>query len=239
MKRTLLIVLAAAALGSGFSSCKKSSNSYNNGTTTGQPAMDVILATANTSYPLTPANPGTSAGLQWTSAFANPDVIVFQATQNNVQVQLKSTNSQQIDLMSSLAVSFGNFVLPAGYYDKTSLKIDLDKNGTSPSMELNGQFTNGATSVPVTIDVTNSVELQTDQDSVTVTNDSTYDAITTIDLSSITAGITATMLLNAQLTNGTIMISQTSNHGLYEMVLDNLVHHAAHCWFHHHDHDGH
>ena len=238
MKRSLLLMLVVASIGSVFSSCKKNSTSYNTNPTPGQPQMDYLLQTTNPVYSVTPASPGTAAGLQWTSGFANPDMVVFQATQNNVQLQLKSTNTQQIDLMSSLAVDFGTFVLPAGFYDKTSLKMDLDKNGASPSFELNGQFTNGATSVPVMLEINDPVVIQTDQDSVTISNDSSYDAVTTLDLSTVTSGITASMLLNAQLTNGTIVISDMSNRKLYDMVLDDLDQHPWHCWFHHHGHGG-
>ncbi len=140
--------------------------------------------------------------------------------------------------MSSLAVDFGSFVLPAGFYDKTSLKMDLDRNGNSPSLELNGQFTDGATSVPVMLEINDPMVIETDQDSVTISNDSSYDAITTLDLSTMTAGITASMLLDAQLTNGTIVISEMSNRKLYDMVLNDLVQHPWHCWFHHHGHGG-
>ncbi len=237
MKRSLLLMLVVASIGSVFSSCKKNSTSYNTNPATGT-QMDYQLVATNLSYSVTPATPGLTCSLVWTSGFANPDVVVFQATQKNLQVQLKSTNTQQIDVMSSLAVDFGTFALPAGFYDKTSLKMDLDRNGASPSFELNGQFTNGATSVPVMLEINDPVVIQTDQDSVTISNDSSYDAVTTLDLSTVTSGITASMLLNAQLTNGTIVISDMSNRKLYDMVLDDLNQHPWHCWFHHHGHGG-
>ena len=86
------------------------------------------------------------------------------------------------------------------------------------------------------LQVNRSVELQTDEDSVTITTDSSYIAVTTIDLSTVTSGITATMLLNAKLTNGTIVISDESNQNLYGMVIDNLEQHHHHCYFEHHHH---
>ena len=162
--------------------------------------------------------------------------MIFEAQQNDVQVQFRSTNTQQIDLMAPLAASFGGFALPAGFYNKIELKIDLDRNSTTPAMQLNGQFTNGTLSIPLMLQVNRSVELQTDEDSVTITTDSSYIAVTTIDLSTVTSGITATMLLNAKLTNGTIVISDESNQNLYGMVIDNLEQHHHHCYFEHHHH---
>ena len=231
MKRSLL--LTTVTLGLLFTACKKSST-YT--TSTGQPEVSYQLATQNTSYPITAPASGQTSGIQWTSGFANPDAVIFEAQQNDVQVQFRSTNTQQIDLMAPLAASFGGFALPAGFYNKIELKIDLDRNSTTPAMQLNGQFTNGTLSIPLMLQVNRSVELQTDEDSVTITTDSSYIAVTTIDLSTVTSGITATMLLNAKLTNGTIVISDESNQNLYGMVIDNLEQHHHHCYFEHHHH---
>lgn len=235
MKRSLL--LTAAILGLLFTACKKSSNSYNS-TSTYHPQVGYELLVTNATYSVAPAPPAISSNLQWTSGFAYPDVITFQAQQNNLQVQFKSTSTAQIDLMAPLAVEFGNFTLPAGFYNQISLKIDLDRAGSNPIMQLNGRFTNDAVSIPVMLQITNSILLQTELDSITITNDSSYVAITAIDLSTVTAGITGTMLLNAQLSNGTIVISSTSNQNLYSMVLENLESEHHHCDFeHHHDHE--
>lgn len=231
MKKSLL--LSAVIAGLLFTSCKKnSSNGYN--TSTSQPTMSYRLVASNTSYGV--ARTSATANIVWDSAFATPDVIIFQATQGNVQVQYKATNNQRVDLLSSVVLDFGSFTLPAGYYSQTSLKIDLDKMGNMPVLQLNGSVTDGTVVLPVEVMVNESFQLQTEQDSVTITNDSSFVAVTTIDLSSITTGITATMLLNATLTGGTIVISSSSNHELYKMILDNLGNKHHHCEFEHFHH---
>jgi uncharacterized membrane protein len=46
--------------------------------------------------------------------------------------------------------------------------------------------------------------------------------ITTINLSLLTTGVSELMLNNAVLTNGTIIISSTSNANIYNIILNNL-----------------
>lgn len=234
MKKSLL--LSVIIVGVLFTSCRKSSNS----SYIGQPQVNYQLIASNTNYavPNNPAISTTAAGnIVWTSGFAYPDVVKFEATQNNIQVEIKSTNNAQIDLMSPVALTFGAFTLPPGIYNEIELKIDLDKTNSTPVvLQLNGHFTSGAVTLPVVVQVTQSVELQTEQHNITITNDSSYLAVTTLDLSAITAGITADMLLNAQLTSGSIVISADANHDLYGMILDNLGHEHHHFKFEGHHH---
>jgi hypothetical protein len=233
MKKSLLLSAVAVALI--FGACKKSSNNNTTySTAADQAAMSYELVAANTNYAFDSVVP--VANIVWDTALATPDVIIFQATDSNVQIQLKATNTEQINLMSSVAMDFGNFTLPSGKYTKTKLTIDLDKTGNQPDLELNGRVTNGSVTLPVEVMVDESVQLQTDEDSITITNDSSYIAATTLDLSSVTAGITANMLLNAKLTNGVIIISSSSNQNLYMMILHSLGAARPHCSFMHYFH---
>lgn len=226
MKQSFL--LSVLSIGLLFASCKKSSNSpgYN------QPSVNYRLTATNTSYAV--ARTTATANIVWTSAIAYPDKVKFEATQNSIEATFTSTNTAQIDLMAPVALTFGNFTIPPGVYNQISIKIDLDKTGSTPILQLNGNFTFGSFSAPVSLAVTQSIELTTDQHNVTISNDSSYTAVTTLDLSAITTSITADMLLNAQLSGGTIFISADSNRDLYDIVLDHLQHENHHCEFEHH-----
>ena len=57
---------------------------------------------------------------------------------------------------------------------------------------------------------------------VTVLANNGYNALTTLNLSLLTRGITQTMLDNAVKTNGTILINSLSNVDLYNIILNNL-----------------
>lgn len=209
-------------------SCKKTPN------TPPQPMVSYQMKAINTSY--TVARTTAGANIVWTSAIAWPDKVTFTAKQDNNTVTFTSTNKDAIDLLAPAPVSFGGFVLPTGTYDKIALKIDLDKTGTTPILTMNGSLTTATTTYPVSLVVTNSMDLTTEEQNVTITNDADYVAVTTIDLSELTSGITTDMLLNADLSNGTILISATTNRGLYGIVVDHLEHKHHHCEFERHHH---
>lgn len=229
-----LLFSATVATGLLFSSCKKNNNNVDNATP-GQPQLAVQIKTSNNNAGV--GQKGTAnAHILWTSGFAYPRKIVFEAKQNDLSVEFTSTADQQIDLMASIAASFGNFTLPAGVYDEVELKIDLDKKDHDPAMVLEGTFTSNTTTYPVRLEIDNFLELKTESENVTISNDSTYTAVTTIDLSSVTSDITESMLLNAQLTNGTIVISPSSNVLMYHTILSNLGDRHFHCFFEHHHH---
>jgi len=126
--------------------------------------------------------------------------------------------------------------LPVGTYDAIELKIKLDKHAADPAMQLNGLVSNGGMSIPVIVQVDENLELKTEQRDITITNDETYIAVTTINLADVTEGITADMLLDARLTDGTIIISPGSNKDLYRVIVNNLRDKHHHCNFMHHHH---
>ena len=57
---------------------------------------------------------------------------------------------------------------------------------------------------------------------VTVSANSGYNALTSLNLSLLSRGITQIMLENAVKTNGTIVISSSLNVDLYNIILNNL-----------------
>src|ERR1044072_2699564 len=122
MKRALLFstVLATGLL---FTACKKNTNSTTNN---GNPQLGYQVVMINNSNGL--AQKGTAnANITWTSGFAFPRKVEFEAKQHDLKVEFTSTADQQIDLMAPVAATFGNFTLPAGTYDEVELKISLDK----------------------------------------------------------------------------------------------------------------
>ena len=130
MKRYFFLAIAIM-VGLVFNSCKKNSN-----TPPSQLGMSYELLATNTYYGV--AKTTAASNIQWTSGFAYPDVVKFEATQNNLQVEFKSTNNARIDLLAPIVERFGNFTLPPGVYNKITLKIDLDRNDSTPVLQMNG-----------------------------------------------------------------------------------------------------
>lgn len=222
MKHSIYLAIIALAL---LGSCKKDSNNGYGGTSA-QSSMKYSLKATNPSYAVSRS---TGAGnIQWTSGTANPGVVRFSAVKDNIPVSYTGVNDQQVDLMSDNMVSFGTITLTPGIYSQVVVKYDLDKNGTDPALVLNGMFTSGPLTYAVIFEVDQPVELTTTENNVTVTQDSTFVATTDIDLQGVNAGITAAMLMNAQLTHGidgssgTIVISATSNPTLFNTLLASL-----------------
>lgn len=186
--------------------------------------------TASMSYEMKAINPsssiahkGTATGIiTWSSANAMPNQVKFEATQGSSEIEYKSNNSAAIDLLSTDTTGFGSFTLPAGTYSEVELKIELNASGSTPALQLNGSYSDGTVTIPVTFSLNENLELKTESHDVTTTASSSFLAVTSIDLSAITSGITASMITGATLTGGTLIISSSSNSDLYDIIKTNL-----------------
>jgi hypothetical protein len=139
---------------------------------------------------------------------------------NGLEIERKSQSPQNVYLMTSIN-TLGTVTLAPGTYSEVEFKVELTP-GTDPALVLNGQFTSGGITTPVLFKVNELLELKNEINNVVVTYNSTYSAVTTIDLSLISRGITEAMLNSATRTGGTIVISSTSNTGLYNTMINNI-----------------
>lgn len=203
-------------------------NSNGNGDDNKKAQVGFELAMTNKSNSLGKSTAGT---LAFTGGTVNPKLVKFEAEQNNSEIEYKVTNTGEIDLLS--LVTFGNITLPAGTYNEIELKVELVANGSTPAIELNGTFNDGSGNVPVTFVANEGLEIKTEQNNVTLAQNSTFTAEISLDMATFVSGISSSMLENAQVTNGTIVISASSNTTLYNLIVNNLKSHHHHCAFHH------
>ena len=159
--------------------------------------------------------------IQWTSGFGSATEIKFEAKMNGNEVEQKSQTIQKLDLFSAIS-TLGNVTLAPGTYSEVEFKVELNPTSTDAAMELTGKYTSGGVTTPVVFRVSDALELKNEKNNVVVTDNSTYKAITTIDLSLITTGISQAMLNSAVKTNGTILITPAINSGIYTILLGNL-----------------
>jgi hypothetical protein len=204
----ILSAIAAILL---FASCSK-----NNSNSSGS-SVKFQLQTTNRSAVV---NRTTSGTLQWISGSGSATEVKFEAKMNGLEIEHKSQTAQKVDLMTSIN-TLGTVTLAPGTYSEVEFKVELTP-GTDAALELNGQFTSGGVSTPVVFKVNAPLELKNEINNVVVTDNSTYAAVTTIDLSLISRGITEAMLNSATRTGGTIVISSTSNAGLYNTMINNI-----------------
>jgi hypothetical protein len=234
------IFLSAAIIGAMtlVLSCSKDSGTTTPDTSpnTGQANMTYQLKAANT----TGNTQRTTAGgtIVWNSGFANPTQIKFEAKQQNSKnkIEYKSTNysGTPIDLFAPVPTDFGGLVLPAGTYKEIELKLRLERVGATPALLLGGIYTDNMGSIPIQLRVDDDIELKTEVKDVTLDNSTTVAAITSLDLASYTGMLSESMIRNATLTNGTLVISRDSNRDLYNMIISSISGKRHRCEYKHH-----
>ncbi len=162
-----------------------------------------------------------SGNIVWTSGYGNATEIKFKSKGANGKIEYKSNLQQRIDLFSSIS-TLGNITLPPGSYQEVQFDVELNPTATEPALVLNGTYTSTGTATPVTFLVSVPLEIETEMNNVTVSANNGYQALTSLNLSLLSRGITQSMLDNAVRSNGVILISSSSNVDLYNIILNNL-----------------
>lgn len=162
-----------------------------------------------------------SGNILWVSGFGNATEVKFEGKAPSGEIEYKSTIQQRIDLFSGVS-NLGNLTLPAGTYKEVEFKVELNPTATEPALLLNGTYTSTGAAIPIIFRIAAPIEIETEVNNVTVVANNGYNALTTLNLSLLTRGITQAMLDNAVKTNGTILINSLSNVDLYNIILNNL-----------------
>jgi hypothetical protein len=215
-------LLSIAVAGLIFTSCKKE--------TTAVPAgVNFQLKAVNTVAALQRTN---AATIQWTAGTATPASIKFEAKKDATEIEFTSASGQQVNLFTVAQSTFGSLTLPDGTYNEIELKIQLDGSTTLPALELNGTYNNGTANIPVVLKVTSPLLIKAEKNNVAIAGGA-FTAVTSLDLSSFSTGISQAMMNGATLTSGSIIISSASNANLYNIIITNIdrFHHAE---FEHH-----
>ena len=204
---TTLFILAATLF---LVSCKKEN--------TNPPGISYRLQTSNRSSVVARV---ASGNIAWVSGYGNATEVKFEGKGPSGEIEYKSTVQQRIDLFSGIS-NLGNVTLPAGTYKEVEFKVELNPTATEPALLLNGTYTSTGPAIPVIFRIASPLEIKTELSNVNILANNGYNALTTLNLSLLTRGITQTMLDNADKINGTIFINLSSNVGLYNIILNNL-----------------
>lgn len=210
MKTTILIGLAATGFLFLVASCQKENESL---------TVSYKIKSINKSATVARMMAGQ---VDWTSGSGYVKEIEFEAENNTLEVEYEAIVNQRIDLFAPIT-ALGNITLPPGEYKEIEVDINFVSTGTDTAFILRGTFTNsGAVVTPVLFMISDMLEVETEANNVTVNGTNNYTAITSVDLSKLTFGITETMLDNATRTNGVIVISKNINANLYSIFLNNI-----------------
>ena len=164
----------------------------------------------------------TNGSLQWTRGFASVVEIEFEAKKNNTELEFKSEIKQKIDLFAPLS-TLGVIIVPSGTYEDIEYEVEVQPNGVDAAFQLNGNFINrNGVITPVIFKINSMLEIEAEQNNITIVDGTSLTALTTLNLALITMGVTESMLDNATRTGGVIEISVASNTSIYNIIFDNL-----------------
>jgi len=199
-------------------SCSKSSTDGTSATAAG---IQLQLTTSN---PIVVVNKTTAGTITWTSGTAYATETKLEVKQNGSQLEFKASTPVQVNLFGSVITGLGNITIPAGTYTEVEYKISVNQSGTIPALELNGQYTNNVGAVtPVVFNINSLFALKAEQSNITVGANTSITALTTLNLSSISSGITQALMNSATVSGGKITISASSNVNLYNIIISNLL----------------
>jgi len=248
MKMKIIIPALLITLAAGFTACQKDSNS-----TSGNSSLEFQVLALNKSYSLPVSATGTksasvsSASLTWDTAQMLISRVKYEAELKNsvthhdsVKISYEWNGPQIVNLLDPTTI-LGSYTLTPGFYDEIELNVvGLKKDaGNKPVFYLTGSYTNSmSTMVPILFKVYEDVMFKTEKDSVEVTADnSVFTSTIQLYLDQLLVGVDPTVLDNATLTDGAIIISAESNFELYRIIMRNL-HKDHHCnQGHHHGHN--
>ncbi|MDB4922518.1 hypothetical protein [Mucilaginibacter sp.] len=231
IKGLSLIVIALM-----FSACKKNSTSPSTSGT----KMAFAVSADNSASTFTSSASGlttnATASITWTSGIANIAYFKLEAKKKNTEIEIKTKSLQHVDLFAPIPAVISS-AIDTGTYSEIEIKIVLAKStsGTIP-LTLKGNFTTTSGSViPIEFDFNDDAIIKAEAENVTV--DGKTDVATTIKLhlNKLISSTAVATLEAATKTEGTIVISSTSNAAIYNIIKAKIIECGSFEKFEHHD----
>lgn len=227
--KTGIFAVTVLAL-TGLAACKKSGNSPSSKTSQLSFQLRADNATSNLAASSTGGKLSTNstfqgiAGLTFTSAVANISRFKLEAKKNGVEIEIISKNLSNIDLFA-IDPTVASVTLDTGIYQEIEIKVELQHTSDTSALplKLKGTFTNSVgTAIPIEFDFNSDAVIKAEAENINVSSTINFVALVHLHLNKLGAGVVATDLDNAAQTNGTIIISPTSNTDIYNKVVANL-----------------
>jgi len=224
LKTGVIALISLAVLS--LAACKKDSSSSSSKTPqlSFQMQADNSLAASSTTGQTVNSIGTGITGLTFTAGIANISRFKLEAKKNGVETEISSKNLTNVDLFA-ISPSLVNATIAPGTYTEVEIKVELVHSNTDAlPLKLTGSFaSSGGTVIPVELDFNSDAEIKAEAENVTVTDSTNFSAIVHFHLNKLVAGISAADFDNATLTNGTIVISSTSNTAIYNKLLNNIA----------------
>ena len=222
MKTVRTSIFAAVLLAIvSLAACKKGNNK--SAIPSGTAKLSFKMQATNAALASMPADSVSSiSGLVWTAGTANIGRFSFEAKRSGVSIEIDSHNLTNVDLFALKPLQT-YVTLDTGVYKEIEIKAFLESTDTVPPLKLSGTFKNDSAKViPIQFDLSGHATVKVEEKNIDINGTTNYTALLDLQLARLTKGITADDLNKAKVTNGTIIISQTSNSWLYWKMRANL-----------------
>lgn len=197
-----------------FTSCKKGNTSQKGLTIT--TTMNRNAVTMNRTM---------SASLIFNSGYVVVREVVFDGDKNDgTSISITEEKITTIDLVSGNATPSFMMDIPAGTYTSVNLGIEIQDETSRPSVVAEGVYTNASgTTTPVRFEFNSGEVFEANSVApVKLAQNTPATAKITFDPHVWFARVTRNQMDNAVKTNGVIVISETSNAGIFSIVADRL-----------------
>lgn len=222
MKFKTLVLAAIVMTSVSFTSCQKDTNDV--------PQIGLKFNTVTTPIPL---NGGLKSAqqvkeLQFTSGFITLREVEFEVETDNdsIEIEFELELNTQIDFATGETNPDISFVeIPAGTYNEMEVEIELQDEGDSPAMVLNGTYIDAeGTSHPVRFEYNSGETFEVEKEgTITFATNESALAQVTFDPTVWFAEVSNEQLSLATKDNeGVIVISSTQNTNIFDVVADGL-----------------
>ncbi|MBL4678261.1 MAG: hypothetical protein JKY70_18965 [Mucilaginibacter sp.] len=236
LPRFAQVMLLISILGTVYS-CKKENSNGDPKVNANQSMVSFSLMATNTTSTLSlnavDAN-ATSPAINFNTGVANISRFKLEASTANQKFEVRTKKLSKIDLFAAVP-SLVTAALDTGVYKQIEVKVEFIRSADRSAIPLTmtGAFTaaNGNV-IPVTLEFNQDLTIKAETNNITLHNNSDLLALVQLNLTKIVTGISANELNAATQTNGTIMISESSNSDLFNKIKSNLQN-AAKTELHH------
>lgn len=197
-----------------FGSCEKE-----------QTAPPGLTVSALMAYSSIIVNGSTSATLSFNSGYVVVREVVFDGDRSDdSDVSITEEKITTIDMATGVANPPFVLDIPAGTYTSVNLGIEIQDETNRPSVVAEGVYTNEAgVTTPIRFEFNSGEVFEANSNSpVTLSQNTPATAKISFDPHVWFSTVTKTQLDNATRTNGVIVVSETGNAGIFNIVADRL-----------------
>jgi hypothetical protein len=223
MKRKLftpgMFVLASALV---FTSCEKETESGNTISYQANPINFTSSVGASVSGSGLAVEANANSSITWTEGTLNIQEIDFEAKKDGTQIEYEYKNLVNVSLAKT-AETLGSIQIPDGTYNEVELKLEFRQSSSQDiPVRLKGTYTDlSGAKTPIELQFNEDIEIKVESEDLVMEADE-HIARINMQLNKLLSNISVADLTMATKTNGTIVISNTSNTSIYSKIKASL-----------------